>query len=117
MLLLSSLASSEIIIWPIPVSGVFFVAFLLIESRWASEPVIPIQILRMRSVMLSCVSALGLMMARWAVLFYTPVYAMAVRGWSPASAGLILIPTNVGFGLGGLLVGWLHIRKVESYYM
>lgn len=41
---------------------------------------------------------------------------MAVRGWSPASAGLILLPTNAGFGIGGLLVGWLHIRKAGSYY-
>lgn len=57
------------------------------------------------------------MMARWSVLFYTPVYAMAVRGWSPASAGLVLVPTNAGFGLGGLLVGWLHIRKTTSYYV
>jgi hypothetical protein len=57
------------------------------------------------------------MMARWSILFFTPVYAMAVRGWSPASAGLFLIPTNAGFGLGGLLVGWLHIRQTGSYYM
>lgn len=65
---------------------------------------------------MTCLAGLGLMMARWAVLFYTPVYAMAVRGWSPASAGLILVPTNAGFGTGGLLVGWLHIRKSTSYY-
>jgi hypothetical protein len=57
------------------------------------------------------------MMARWSVLFFTPVYAMAVRQWSPASAGLILVPTNAGFGLGGLLVGWIHIRKTSSYYI
>lgn len=25
--------------------------------------------------------------------------------------------TNVGFGLGGLLVGWIHIRKTGSYYV
>jgi hypothetical protein len=56
------------------------------------------------------------MISRWAVLFYTPIYALAVRGWPPASAGLILIPTNAGFGLGGLLVGWAHIRKADSYY-
>ncbi|KAJ5161344.1 hypothetical protein N7492_006736 [Penicillium capsulatum] len=117
VLLLSSLASPEIIIWPISASAILFGLFLLIESRWAREPVIPVHVLRTRSVMLSCVSSLGLMMARWSVLFYTPIYAMAVRGWSPASAGLILVPTNAGFGIGGLLVGWLHIRQVGSYYM
>jgi hypothetical protein len=57
------------------------------------------------------------MMARWAILFYLPVYGIAVRGWSPAEGGVIMIPTNAGFALGGLLVGWIHIRKATSYYM
>ncbi|KAJ5377134.1 uncharacterized protein N7496_004543 [Penicillium cataractarum] len=116
VLLLSSLASPEILIWPLPLSVVCFVVFILVESRWTAEPVIPVRLLRSRSVLMTCLAGLGLMMARWAVLFYTPVYAMAVRGWSPASAGLILVPTNAGFGTGGLLVGWLHIRKSTSYY-
>lgn len=98
------------------VSVVFFAAFLAIESNWVAEPIIPINVLKTRSVLATCLSGLGLMMARWSVLFYTPVYALAVREWTPASAGLILIPTNVGFGLGGLLVGWLHIRQAGSYY-
>ncbi|KAJ5593928.1 uncharacterized protein N7459_000136 [Penicillium hispanicum] len=116
VLLLSSLASAEILIWPIPISALFFVLFVFIESRWAQEPVIPVRLLRTRSILLTCLAGSGLMMARWAVLFFTPVYAIAVRGWSPAEAGLILIPTNAGFGSGGLLVGWLHIRKAGSYY-
>ncbi|KAJ5475708.1 hypothetical protein N7539_007995 [Penicillium diatomitis] len=116
VLLLSSLASPTILIWPLPIAAVSFVIFIFIESRWTTEPVIPIRLLRSRAVLMTCVAGLGLMMARWAVLFYSPVYALAVRGWSPASAGLILVPTNAGFGSGGLLVGWLHIRKSASYY-
>lgn len=56
------------------------------------------------------------MMARWSVLFYTPVYALAIRSWSPATAGSILIPTNAGFALGGLLAGWIHIRRPGSFW-
>lgn len=98
-------------------SAVVFAIFLLIETRFTSEPIVPVTVLRARSVLLTCASSLTLMLARWAVLFYTPVYAMAVRDWSPASAGVILVPTNFGFGLGGLLVGWMHIRNAESYYL
>ncbi|EPS27155.1 hypothetical protein PDE_02098 [Penicillium oxalicum 114-2] len=116
VLLLSSLASPTVLIWPLPLAAVSFLIFILIESRWTTEPVIPVRLLRSRAVLMTCVAGLGLMMARWAVLFYSPVYALAVRGWSPASAGLILVPTNAGFGSGGLLVGWLHIRKSASYY-
>lgn len=116
VLLLFSLASPEILLWPIPLAFASFAVFIKIENR-VPEPVIPVRLLQSRSVLLTCVSGLGLMMARWAVLFFTPTYAIAVRGWSPASAGLILIPTNAGFGVGGLLVGWLHIRKPGSYYI
>ncbi|KAJ5367735.1 hypothetical protein N7541_001676 [Penicillium brevicompactum] len=116
VLFLVSLASPQIDIWPIIVSVLFFAGFLAIESHWTAEPIIPVKVLKARSVLATCLAGLGLMMARWSVLFFTPVYAMAVRGWSPASAGLILIPTNAGFGLGGLLVGWLHIRQASSYY-
>lgn len=56
-------------------------------------------------------------MARWVVLFYTPVYAIAVRGWAPAIAGTILIPTNAGFATGGLLAGIFHIRRDGSFYI
>ncbi|PKX88721.1 putative MFS multidrug transporter [Aspergillus novofumigatus IBT 16806] len=118
-LLLFSLASpnSTVTITPLILSFVSFAVFLLIESKFTSEPIIPIEVLKARSILATCLAALISMMARWSVLFFTPVYAMAVRQWSPASAGLILVPTNAGFGLGGLLVGWIHIRKTSSYYI
>ncbi|KAL5333523.1 major facilitator superfamily domain-containing protein [Aspergillus crustosus] len=115
-LLLFSLASPEIPLTPIFLSGIFFTVFWIIESKFTAEPIVPIEVLKTRSVLLTCLAALAAMTARWAVLFYSPVYAMAVRGWSPASAGLILTPTNAGFGIGGLLVGWVHIRHGQSYY-
>jgi hypothetical protein len=40
-----------------------------------------------------------------------------VRGYSPAAAGSILIPTNFGFGSGGLLAGLLHIRRGGSFWL
>jgi hypothetical protein len=49
-------------------------------------------------------------------LVLTPVYFISVRSWTPAAAGTTLLPTNVGFAVGGLIVGWLHIRKFKSYY-
>ena len=57
------------------------------------------------------------MASRWTVLFYAPIFVLAVRGLSPAIAGTVLIPTNLGFGLGGLLVGALHIRRAGSFWL
>jgi MFS family permease len=57
------------------------------------------------------------MMARWAVLFYSPVYGTAVRGLPPPEAGAVLLPTNLGFALGSLLSGLIHIRRDGSFYV
>lgn len=91
--------------------------FVLNEIYLAHVPIIPVSVLKSRGALLSCLAQLGFMTSRWLVLFYTPVYAIAVRGWVPAAAGTILIPTNLGFAIGGLIVGWLHIRRAGSFYL
>lgn len=92
-------------------------AFLFVEYRVAADPIIPLQVLSSRGVLLSCLAQLGLMTARWTLLFYTPILMLAVRGAAPTSAGSVLIPTNTGFGIGGLLAGILHIRRAGSFWL
>lgn len=58
-----------------------------------------------------------MMISRWLVLFYSPVYFIAVRGWSQASFGLVLLATNGGFAVGGLAVGFLHIKRAGSFWL
>jgi sugar phosphate permease len=115
--LLYGLSATKILWLPLALSGVLLVTFVVTEVYIAPEPIVPIVVLKSRSALFACVAQLGVMSARWAVLFYTPVYAIAIRGWSPASAGSILLPTNMGFAAGGLLVGWLHIKGVGSYWL
>jgi hypothetical protein len=105
-------------IWPLPIilSAIFLPLFISNEIYIAKDPVIPITILKSQGTLFTCFATVGFMAARWTVLFYTPVYALAVRGWSPAVAGSILIPTNAGFALGGLLAGIFHIRRSGSFY-
>jgi hypothetical protein len=108
--------SGKIQLLPIFLSAVTFAAFLATEYLLASDPVIPVSVLQSRGVLLSCLAQLGLMAARWTVLFYGPVFILAVRGLSPAVSGSILIPTNAGFGTGGLVVGWLHVKRAGSFW-
>lgn len=110
-------APRHIPLLPLIMSPFVFAAFVLNEVYLSSDPIIPIALLKSRGLLLTCLATVGYMMARWAVLFYTPTYAIAVRNWSPASAGAILVPTNAGFALGGLLVGGLHIRRSGSFYV
>ena len=111
------MSAQQILPLPLLISLGTLALFILIESNFASEPVIPVSVLRSRGTFFSCLATVGLMMARWTVLFYTPVYTIAVRSWSQAEAGLILLPTNFGFGIGGLLAGWIHIRRSGSFYL
>lgn len=118
VLLLYALSSPRHIpVLPIILSALVLLTFVLNETYLAADPIIPVSLLRSRGLLLTCLSTVGYMMARWTVLFYTPTYAIAVRQWSPASAGAILIPTNAGFAIGGLLVGWLHIKRQGSFYL
>lgn len=98
-------------------SAIVLISFVINETYVAKDPIIPITLLKSRGLLLTCLGTVGYMMARWSVLFYSPTYALAVRDWAPAAAGSILIATNGGFGIGGIVVGWLHIRRHGSFYM
>ncbi|KIW54195.1 hypothetical protein PV05_06572 [Exophiala xenobiotica] len=117
VLLLYSLSSPQVQVTPIILSLASLVLFVLVEAHWAKQPIVPVSVLKSRGNILTGVATVGVMTARWGVLFYTPTYVLTLRGWSQASAGLTLIPTNLGFGVGGLLAGWLHIRRTGSFYV
>ncbi|OCL07738.1 MFS general substrate transporter [Glonium stellatum] len=117
LLFLLGLSGRHIMPIPIFLSFLLFPLFIVNETRIAKYPIIPITILRSRGTLLTCLATVGFMMSRWCILFYTPVYALAVRAWAPAVAGSILIPNNLGFGLGGILAGAIHIRRAGSFYV
>ena len=117
VLFLYAFTLHEIEYIPIILSAFMLLLFVFVESYHAADPIVPVTVLKSRGNLLSGLSTTGLMTARWGVLFFTPTYAIAVRDWSQATAGLMLLPTNGGFAIGGILVGWLHIRRAGSFYI
>jgi hypothetical protein len=117
VLFLLGLSGPEILPQPLILSAFALPLFVLNEIYIAKDPVIPVTVMRSRGTLLTCLATVGSMMARWGVLFYTPVYALAVRSWAPAAAGSILIPTNAGFATGGILAGVFHIKREGSFYV
>ena len=117
VLFLVSLASTSILVTPMIISALTLLLFLFIEGYYAGDPIIPLSVLKSRGALLGSLATAVLMMIRWTVLFYAPLYAIAVRQWAPSLAGTSLIPANAGFALGGLIVGWLHIRRAGSFYL
>jgi hypothetical protein len=116
-LFLLGLSGTRVLVTPLVLSGVALPVFVLNEIYMAKDPVIPVSVLKSRGTLLTSLGTTGFMMARWSVLFYTPVYALAVRDWPPAIAGSILIPTNAGFATGGMLAGYFHIHRHGSFYI
>lgn len=110
-------APRKIPVVPLLLAPLAAIIFVLNEIYLASDPIIPVALLKSRGLLLSCLGTVGFMMARWSVLFFTPTYAIAIRQWAPASAGGLLIPTNLGFAVGGLFIGWAHIRRPGSFYL
>lgn len=102
---------------PMILSVVPLVLFVFVEYRVASDPLIPVSVLQSRGILFSCLAQLGFMASRWTVLYYAPIFVLAVRGLSPTVAGSVLIPTNLGFGIGGVVVGWLHIRRSGAFWL
>ena len=117
VLFLYAFTLHEIAYTPIVLSGFMLLLFIFVESYHAADPIVPVAVLKSRGNLLTGLSTTGLMTARWGVLFFTPIYAIAVRDWSQATAGVMLLPTNGGFALGGILVGWLHVRRAGSFYI
>lgn len=117
VLFLLGLSGPKILPRPLILSALALPLFVINEVYIAKDPVIPVAVMKSRGTLLTCLATVGSMMARWAVLFYTPVFALAVRNWPPAAAGSILIPTNAGFATGGILAGVFHIKREGSFYV
>lgn len=99
------------------VGGVLtLIAFILVEAKVAELPIIPVSLLGNPATLFGCFCSLFGMTTRWVLLYYSPIWAMAVLGFHPTLAGASLIPTSVGFGLGGLIVGAYSVRHAGGYY-
>ncbi|KAL5594393.1 hypothetical protein BROUX41_001328 [Berkeleyomyces rouxiae] len=98
-------------------SFAFLGFFIVWEYRCAVDPIIPLKVLSSRGVLYTCFAQLIFVSTRWTLLYYGPIFMLVVKRFSPSVAGSILIPTNIGFGGGGLLIGWLHIRHHGSFWL
>ncbi|KIW25980.1 uncharacterized protein PV07_09113 [Cladophialophora immunda] len=92
----------------------FMVLFYIVESRWAKEPILPIELLTSRATLTAYLLA-GLQMTAQFSLFYSvPIYFQIVSGSSVSDAGLRLVPAVVGNATAGLLAGYT-ISKTGRY--
>ncbi|KAK9457076.1 major facilitator superfamily domain-containing protein [Dipodascopsis uninucleata] len=95
-------------------SAIFCCIFIYIELYIAAEPIIPLEILKNRTVLGSCSTANVMNMIYYAHLYYMAIYYISVRGSSPTNSGSSLIPMFGGNSLGSLTAGQ-YMRSTGRY--
>lgn len=99
-------------------AGLLFIiltaVFYVIERRWASEPILPIELLIKRDALTAYLIAAVQTVAQYNLFFSVLIYFQVAAGTSVAGAGIRLVPAVVGNATGGLLSG-LIISKTGRY--
>ena len=78
--------------------------FVLIEARFAKNPLIPLGVFRRRSLSTANGIAMTVGAALFSVYFFLSLYLQQVNGYSPLKGGLAFLPVGLAT-LGGALAG------------
>ncbi|HEY7632847.1 MAG TPA: MDR family MFS transporter [Thermoleophilaceae bacterium] len=87
------------------VAGVMLaVAFIWVERR-VEEPLLPLELFKIRIVTVSCLAGLVIGALLFAVTIYAPVFMQDVLGSSATNSGALLIPLSAGWVVSSVIVG------------
>lgn len=116
LLILAMLEGGNAWAWDSPLSiGAFatgaamLVAFVLVE-RHASEPVLPLWVLRRRLLLTTALIGLGVGVVLMGVTTYVPTYLEALLGVTPLVSGLTLATLTLGWPIAATLSGRIYLR-------
>ncbi|KAJ9492399.1 hypothetical protein VN97_g827 [Penicillium thymicola] len=90
------------------------IAFVLVESYVAREPIFNLRILRRTNVAIAYIIGALQITAQLGLMFSVPLYFQVTQRASTTAAGVHLIPAVVGNTLGGLLAG-IFIRHTGQF--
>jgi MFS family permease len=83
--------------------------FAWVERR-APEPLVPLELFRIRTVAVSTAASLLIGAVLFGVTIYVPVYTQGVLHSSATSSGVILIPLSLGWVVASVVSGQLIAR-------
>ncbi|KAJ3284918.1 hypothetical protein HK104_009714, partial [Borealophlyctis nickersoniae] len=89
--------------------------FILVEMKYAVEPVIPFELFKSKDVLTVFGSAFGLGLSFMPLIFYAPMYFQVVKGISPTDAGIQTFPLILGVVIFSLVTG--AASAITGYYM
>ncbi|KAJ7128428.1 major facilitator superfamily domain-containing protein [Mycena epipterygia] len=111
--------------YPHYISTVSACSFLLIELKFAAEPILPMSMLKRVKYLVGFWypltakfaedSGLCSTLLSFSTVYNTPLYFTAARLRTSADAGAHLIPNSVCVAIGSLFAGW-YMRKTSRYW-
>ena len=87
--------------------GLIALALLVRQENRAASPLIPLSLLRQPAIWRSDALAACHGAALLSLITFLPVYLEVVRGFTPSTTGLLLVPLTIGIGTGSLVTGRL----------
>ncbi|HEY2136970.1 MAG TPA: MFS transporter [Xanthobacteraceae bacterium] len=88
-------------------AGLISLVLLIRQENRTPSPLIPITLLRRPAIWHSDALAACHGAALVSLITFLPVYLQVVRGVSPSTTGLLLVPLTIGIGTGSLVTGRL----------
>lgn len=83
---------------------------LLVRERRAADPIVPLGLLRTRTVAVASASLFLTTAALFAVMVFVPLFLQVTTGATPTEAGLLLVPMMLGIALSTNVAGQVIAR-------
>ena len=106
-------SSQTHLIVALPISAVLLGLFAVNEAHFAVEPIIPLSLLKNRTVTAACFVSWFESMSLYTLMFYVPLY-FQLRGLNTQEIGIRLLPESVGTAIGSLGSG-IIMRATGDY--
>jgi len=86
------------------------IAFFLVERSMGAEALLPLRLFTNKTVGVSSIASVVLGMGMFGGLASLPLYLQIVKGATPTSAGLMLLPMTLGLMAGSIISGQIISR-------
>jgi MFS family permease len=107
---------SDTLIWTLLLgSATSAILFLLVEAKYAFEPILPLSLLTRRTPAFIALTNLLMPLSQFSILYNIPLFFSTVQQTSSSRAGAHLLPYSGMIGVGSLLAGW-WMRRTGRYW-
>lgn len=99
-------------VWTYVLGGVALLSLLLAipAERMAKDPILPPRLFRNRTFVLTSLASLLVGMAMFGSIIYLPQYLQSIKGLSPTTSGLMMLPMVTAMFLASIGAGQLVTR-------